>query len=196
LIVLIVVVCMSYKQPNTTNRVEVQCMNQFEYQYQVVCCIATMLHACMKEINPIYIGLPIPRLVPYSAHHRHDVLYWQESGRYNLYMWGTYIHVWDVSQWHEIIAPSTATSNTQPHIIAHLSWQHPPCLHYGKSTLLVVMQGVVHDIVGHHGDGDHTEYLVCLGCENPKVWIEPKHLKSFLESNLLIKSKPWMLVFW
>jgi len=59
----------------------------------------------------------------------------------------------------------------------------------GKAPIGIVMQQVVHDIVGHHGDGYLTEYLVHLGCNKPKIWIKLKHLQGFLDLDLLIKKQ-------
>ncbi len=55
-----------------------------------------------------------------------------------------------------------------------------------KATLSVVMERVVHDIVGHDV---HGEYAIRLGCNKPIQWIKSKYLKGYLDLDLLIKKQ-------
>jgi len=55
-----------------------------------------------------------------------------------------------------------------------------------KGSVAVVMEGVVHDIVGHDVHGD---YVIRLGCDKPIQWMDPKYLKGYLDLDLLIKKE-------
>jgi len=55
-----------------------------------------------------------------------------------------------------------------------------------KVSLSVVMERVVHDIIGRDVHGD---YAICLGCDKPIQWIESKYLKGYLDLDLLIKKQ-------
>jgi len=55
--------------------------------------------------------------------------------------------------------------------------------------MFCITEQVVYNIVGHHHDGDLTEYAICLGCNKPKVWIELDLLKGFLDTDLLLKKQ-------
>jgi len=55
-----------------------------------------------------------------------------------------------------------------------------------KGTVKVVMQQVVHDIVGRNVCG---EYAICLGCDKPIQWFASKYLKGYLDLDLLIKKQ-------
>jgi len=56
-----------------------------------------------------------------------------------------------------------------------------------KSPIHVATQKVIHDIVGH--DDVKGDYAIHLGCDKPMQRIKSKHLKGFLDTDLLIKKQ-------
>jgi len=56
-----------------------------------------------------------------------------------------------------------------------------------KSPIRVVMEKVVHDIVGR--DDVNGNYAICLGCDEPMRWIDSKNLEGFLDTDLFIKKQ-------